>query len=75
MDFHIHVHVRTHYLCSNHSLSTGEGNSSTTAFQTLCGTPSAVENLNINNQSLNVTWEPPTQLNGNPNDIQYVVRY
>ncbi len=44
-------------------------------FQTLCGTPSEVENLSVNNQSLNVTWEPPTQLNGDPNNIQYVVRY
>ena len=44
-------------------------------FQTLCGTPSEIENLSVNNQSLNVTWEPPTQLNGNPNDIRYIVRY
>ena len=47
-------------------------------FQTLCGTPSEVENLDvIPSQSfhvLNVTWDQPTQLNGNPNSIEYIVR-
>ena len=67
--------VRMYALHADHSLSTGEGNSSSITFQTLCGTPNKVENLNVNSSSLNVTWEPPTQLNGHPSSTQYVVRY
>ena len=62
------------------TLSIGEGGSRSVPFQTLCGTPNRVENLRVvgvpgvPGQSLNVTWEQPTQLNGDPNSIQYVVR-
>ena len=71
-----HINVCTYVFSTLWSfLSTGEGNSSSTAFQTLCGTPNKVENLNVNSSSLNVTWEPPTQLNGHPSSTQYVVRY
>ena len=45
--------------------------------QTLCGTPSEVRYLVVNPgqnfYSLQVMWDPPILLSGNPNNIQYMV--